>query len=172
MESSRQMLLFNILCGTNAQHQSSIAERAIQTVSNIASAMLLHTSVDWEDGVEADLCPRAVNYKTYIYNHTPKNGFAQLISFWRCSTFPSSQRFARLGISSLCSWPKVYGMFVGLSLAHVNNVPLVLNSSLVLYQHNFIWSFMTFTTFLRLEGKMSNYQTTRNNFVLTTPLLC
>ena len=62
-------------CGTNAHHQNGIAKRAIQSVLNIARAMLLHAPVYWKDGAAADLWPMAINYATYMYNLTPKNGF-------------------------------------------------------------------------------------------------
>jgi len=50
-----------------------IAERAIQTVSNIARALLLHAPMHWKNNVESDLWPMAILYAAYIYNHSPKN---------------------------------------------------------------------------------------------------
>jgi len=47
-------------CGTNAHHQNGIAERAIQTVSNITRAMRLHASMHWKNNVESDLWPMAI----------------------------------------------------------------------------------------------------------------
>jgi hypothetical protein len=32
-------------CGTNAHHQNGVAERAIQTISNMSRSMILHTSM-------------------------------------------------------------------------------------------------------------------------------
>jgi hypothetical protein len=33
------------VCGTNAHHQNGVAERAIQTISSMARAMILHASM-------------------------------------------------------------------------------------------------------------------------------
>ena len=74
MVSSRLKLLSNItehqhqlrFCGTNAHHQNGIAERAIQTVSNITRAMLLNASMHWKNNVESDLWPMAILYAAYI----------------------------------------------------------------------------------------------------------
>jgi hypothetical protein len=60
-------------CGTNAHHQNDVAEHAIQTVSNIARAMLLHASMHWNNYVKSDLWPMAILYAAYIISHTPKN---------------------------------------------------------------------------------------------------
>jgi hypothetical protein len=43
------------LCGTNAHHQNGVAERAIQTISNMARSMILHASMHWKDGIYASL---------------------------------------------------------------------------------------------------------------------
>jgi hypothetical protein len=60
-------------CGTNAHHQNGVAERAIQTISNMARAMILHASLHWKDGCNSSLWPMAVTYATHIYNNTPRN---------------------------------------------------------------------------------------------------
>jgi len=59
-------------CGAKAQHQNGVAEFAIQTVSNIARAMLLHASTHWTNNVKSDLWSMAILYAAYNYNHTPK----------------------------------------------------------------------------------------------------
>jgi hypothetical protein len=41
------------LCGTNAHHQNGVAERAIQSISNMARALILHASIHWKDGIDA-----------------------------------------------------------------------------------------------------------------------
>jgi hypothetical protein len=67
-------------CGTNAHHQNGVAERAIQTISNMTRAMILHASMilhanmHWKDGIDASLWPMAVNYAIHIYNNTPDKG--------------------------------------------------------------------------------------------------
>jgi hypothetical protein len=57
INETQQRLRF---CGTNAHHQNGVAERAIQTFSSLARAMILHASVHWKDGVDASLWPMAV----------------------------------------------------------------------------------------------------------------
>ena len=58
-------------CGTNAHHQNGVAERSIRTVSNMARAMLLHSSAHWKDGIDSSLWPMAVTYAVHVYNNTP-----------------------------------------------------------------------------------------------------
>jgi len=60
-------------CSAKAQHQNGVSEFAIQTVSNIARAMLLHASTHWTNNVKSDLWSMAILYAAYNYNHTPKN---------------------------------------------------------------------------------------------------
>jgi hypothetical protein len=62
------------LCGTNAHHQNGVAERAIQTISNMDRLMILHASMHCKDGIDASLWPQAVTYTTHVYNTTPKDG--------------------------------------------------------------------------------------------------
>jgi hypothetical protein len=54
------------LCGTNAHHQNGITERDIQSISNMVRAMILHASMHWKDGIDANLWPMAVTYTTHI----------------------------------------------------------------------------------------------------------
>jgi hypothetical protein len=61
-------------CGTHAHHQNGVAERAIQTIINMASSMILHVSMHWKNGIDATLWPRAVTYYAALYNNTPTNG--------------------------------------------------------------------------------------------------
>jgi hypothetical protein len=68
-------------CGTNAHHQSGVVERSIQTISNMARAMLLHASIHWKDGIDASLWPQSVTYAAHIYNHTPKDGVCPEVIF-------------------------------------------------------------------------------------------
>ena len=58
-------------CGANAHHKNGVAERAVQSMSNMARAMLLHASAHWKNGIDASLWPMAVGYSTYQYNHLP-----------------------------------------------------------------------------------------------------
>jgi hypothetical protein len=49
IRESHQLLRF---CGTNAHHQNGVAERAIQTISNMARAMILHACLHWKNGID------------------------------------------------------------------------------------------------------------------------
>ena len=60
-------------CGVNAHHQNGTAEQSIRTISDMARAMMLHTSIRWKNGVDATLRPMATHYATYIYNHMPNS---------------------------------------------------------------------------------------------------
>jgi hypothetical protein len=64
INETHQLMRF---CGTNAHHQSGVAERAIQTISNMARSMILITSMHWKDGIDAPLWPQAVTYVTHVY---------------------------------------------------------------------------------------------------------
>jgi hypothetical protein len=61
-------------CGTNAHHQNGVTERSIQTISNMARAMILHASIHWENGCDFLLWPMVVAYAARIHNNTPRNG--------------------------------------------------------------------------------------------------
>jgi hypothetical protein len=47
-------------CGTNAHHQNGVAERSIQTISNMARAMILHVSIHWKNGHLDGLKPSTI----------------------------------------------------------------------------------------------------------------
>jgi hypothetical protein len=58
--------------GVGAHHQNGKAERAIQTIVEKARAMMLHVSMHWPEYFDMDLWPYAIDYATFIYNHTPQ----------------------------------------------------------------------------------------------------
>jgi hypothetical protein len=68
INETQQRLRF---CGSNTHHQNGVAERAIQTVSNLARAMIFHASVHWKDAVDASLWPMAIRDAIHVYNNTP-----------------------------------------------------------------------------------------------------
>jgi hypothetical protein len=58
--------------GVGAHHQNGIAERAIQTISASARAMLIHAMIHWPGEVSLNLWPFAVEYAVYLWNLTPQ----------------------------------------------------------------------------------------------------
>jgi hypothetical protein len=140
IHETHQMMHF---CGTNAHHQNGVAERAIQTISNMARAMILHAIMHWKDGIDASLWPMAVNHAIHIlYNNTPNKGFTPSDIFtdstvprhrlldlhvWGCPVNvlgPQIQQGRKLP-----RWqPRSRrGVKLGLSLQHSSEVHLVLN---------------------------------------------
>jgi hypothetical protein len=58
--------------GTGAHHQNGVAERAIQTVTSWARAMLLHAVLHWPDQADLSLWPFALEYAVYLWNNIPR----------------------------------------------------------------------------------------------------
>jgi hypothetical protein len=58
--------------GTGAHHQNGVAERAIRTVTAMSRAMMIHMEQHWPDEANTDLWPLAMDYATWLYNHTPR----------------------------------------------------------------------------------------------------
>jgi hypothetical protein len=134
INDTHQLIRF---CGTNAHHQNGVAERAIQSISNMARFMILHASIHWKDGSDASLWPQAVTYAAHIYNNTPKDGVCPADIFtgsavprhrlvdlhvWVCPLYvldPKIQQGIKLPRRNLgprgeCSWDSVSNMPVKL----------------------------------------------------------
>ena len=130
-------------CGVNAHHQNAIAERNIRTVSETARAMLLHAAFHWKDAIDSSLWPMAVSYACYLHNHLPNSqGIAPADLF-------TGQQVPRHKLRDLHVWgspvyvldPKLQqgqklprweprarqGIFMGFSMVHSSDVPLILN---------------------------------------------
>jgi hypothetical protein len=58
------------LSGVRAHHQN-YAERNIQSIFNMARAMLIHFAMHWPQASSTDLWPFAVDQAIYIWNHLP-----------------------------------------------------------------------------------------------------
>ena len=131
------------LCGANAHHKNGVAERAVQSVSNMVRALILRASAHWKDGIDASLWPMAVTYATHLYNHLPNaQGLCPAdvftgstvphhrlkdIHVWGCPVYvldPHLQAGQKLP-----RWqPRLRrGVFMGFSNLHSSEVPLVLN---------------------------------------------
>jgi hypothetical protein len=140
IRESHHLLRF---CGTNAHHQNGVAERAIQTISNMSRAMILHACLHWKNGIDSSLWPMAVKYAAQVYNHIPKLNGVCPTDFFSGSTVPR-HRLLDLHVwgcpvyvldpnlqqgQKLLRWqPRSrQGIFMGLSTQHASEVPLVLN---------------------------------------------
>ncbi|CAJ1952569.1 unnamed protein product [Cylindrotheca closterium] len=63
--------------GVGAQHQNGAAERAIQTITTWARAMLLHQMLHWPDEADHKLWPFAMDHAVYLWNHLPREDTKQ-----------------------------------------------------------------------------------------------
>jgi len=127
----------------NGHHQNRVAERGVCMVSEMAQAMILHATLQWNMGIDSSFWPMTVSYATYLYNHLPANhGIAPANLFtgvqvpchklrhlhvWGCPVYildPTLQQGKKLP----CWEPRMrLGVFVGFSQVHATDVPLVLN---------------------------------------------
>jgi hypothetical protein len=141
VRSPRQRIRF---CGANAHQKNGIAEQAVQSVSNMACAVILHSSsAHWKGGIDSSLWPMAVTYTTHLYNHLPNaQGFCPADVFTG-STVPCHRlkdnhvRGCPIYVldphlqagQKLPRWePRSRrGVFIGFSNLHSSEAPLVLN---------------------------------------------
>jgi hypothetical protein len=139
IDETHQIMRF---CVTNAHHQNGVAERSIQTISNMARPMILHASIHWKDGIDASLWPQAVTYDTHVYNTTPKYGVCPAdiffgsavprhrlidIHVWGCPVYVLDPKIQQG--QNLPRWAprSKRGMFLGLSQQRASEVPLMLD---------------------------------------------
>jgi hypothetical protein len=87
LDSNGQFITFS---GTGAHHQNGVAERAIQTVTCWARAMLLHLILMWPDKANIALWPFALDHAVYLWNNLTNDStsLAPLEIFTR-SRFPN-----------------------------------------------------------------------------------
>ena len=57
------------LSGVGAHHQNGTAERALQTVTYWARAMMMHQLLHWPDCFNANLWPFALEHAVHLWNH-------------------------------------------------------------------------------------------------------
>eukprot|EP00957_Ditylum_brightwellii_P070883 5387202-Ditylum_brightwellii.AAC.1 len=61
------------LSGAGAVHQNAVAKKVMQTVTVMASTMLIHASMKNPAGtIAANHWPMAMDYATWVYNNIPK----------------------------------------------------------------------------------------------------
>jgi hypothetical protein len=134
------------LSAVESHHQNGVAERAICTVTERARAMLHCAILHWPDETETDLWPYALDYATWLYNHTPSSthGWApielfcgvqfncshlQRVKVWGCPTYvlsPTLQDGRKIP-----KWaPRSRrGQFLGFSTQHSSLIGLIRNPS-------------------------------------------
>ena len=65
VEHIRESTQYLRLCGMK------VVKRAVQTMSDIFRAMILHASVQWKDGIDTTFWYMNNPYDAYIYDHMP-----------------------------------------------------------------------------------------------------
>ncbi len=131
--------------GVGAHHQNGVAERAIQTITNWARAMMMHQLIHWPEQFSPDLWPFAIDQAVHIWNNLPRtdtgltplemfsgqtrptNGAIQRARVWGCPVYvldPTLQDQKKIP-----KWnPRSrLGVYLGCSPSHHNTVGRILN---------------------------------------------
>jgi hypothetical protein len=131
-------------CAVGAHHQNGIAERHIQTTVNCARAMLFHAMYRWPDVCGMELWLFAIPQAVNLANATPgttglsaaeiftgQKSCCRLEDFhtFGCPVFILEARLQQRG-ASIPKWEPHSRMaiYLGHSLDHASNVPLVLST--------------------------------------------
>ena len=132
------------LSGVGAHHENAGAERAIQTVTYMARAMMIHCHIRWPSAFCPSLWPMAVEYATWIYNHVPHEDtnlspmevfsgskidctLLRRVRVWGCPSYvldPKLQDGKKLPKWARCSRR---GQFLGFSSQHSSLVGMIRN---------------------------------------------
>jgi hypothetical protein len=138
-QALNQKLTFS---GVGAHHQNGMAEHAIQMVTNMAHANMIHASLHWPKRSLIDLLPMA--NAIWVYNKIPHNGAGlcpdELCSCMKhhashlqwCHVFGCPVYVLDPNFQDRKNFPKWdsrarQGIFVGFSTQHSTTVPLILN---------------------------------------------
>ena len=142
LDSTRQTLTFS---GVGAKHQNGVAERAIQTITSWARAMMLHSILHWPESANLELWPFAMAHAVYLWNHIPRKDikkspyelftksvmpsemYLQRQHVWGCPTYVLDPKLQ--DGKKLPKWdPRVRrGQFLGFSQQHSSTIGLILN---------------------------------------------
>jgi hypothetical protein len=132
------------LSGVGAHHQN-YAERNIQSIFNMARAMLIHFAMHWPQASSTDLWPFAVDQAIYIWNHLPDSDTKlSPIEMFTQTKFHNHHHLQNLHVfgcpvyvldptlqdaKKLPKWNRRSrrAVYLGYSSQHSNNVHLVLN---------------------------------------------
>ena len=143
-ENQRQKRTFS---GVGAHHQN-YAERNIQTIFNMARALLLHFAVHWPQMADAQLWPFAVDHAIYLWNNLPAHDDTKLcpLELFTDTLHHNHHHLQRLHVfgcpvyvldpklqdgKKLPKWERRSrrGIYLGVSKYHSTTVHLVLNPS-------------------------------------------
>ena len=131
--------------GTGAHHQNGVAERAIQTVTRWARAMLLHAVIMWPDQADLTLWPFAMEHAIYLWNNMPKKDHRtaplELFSSNKLSSYDQLRRLHVWGCPVYVLDPKLQdgkkipkwnprsrrGQYLGVSMQHSSTIGRILN---------------------------------------------
>ena len=130
--------------GIGAHHHNGIAERAIQTISSCARAMMIHAVIHNPTEMQTDLWPFAMKYAVWLWNRMPKqsSGLSPDEIFYNAKSDHEELRQAKVwgcpayvldptlqDGKSLPRWnPRSkLGQFLGRSDVHSSNVGMIRN---------------------------------------------
>ncbi|KAI2505066.1 hypothetical protein MHU86_9342 [Fragilaria crotonensis] len=142
LDSTRQTLTFS---GVGAKHQNGVAERAIQTITSWARAMMLHSILHWPESANLELWPFAMAHAVYLWNHIPRKDikkspyelftksvmpsemYLQRQHVWGCPTYVLDPKLQ--DGKKLPKWDSRVrrGQFLGFSQQHSSTIGLILN---------------------------------------------
>ena len=127
--------------GVGAHHQNGVVERAIQTVTHWARAMMMHQLLHWPSEYNPNLWALAFEHAVYIWNDLPRsrNGLSPHELFTGNKTPSSDPTLANLRVWGCPAWvldPKLQdghkipkftprsrcGMYVGSSPKHADTI--------------------------------------------------
>ena len=131
--------------GVGAHFQNGVAERAVQTITQSARAMMMHQLIHWPKAFDASLWPFAMNQAVMLWNHLPRNrgglspielftgtklphnGVIQRARVWGCPVYVLDPRLQ--DGKKLPKWNRRsrMGVNLGYSPTHSDTVGLVLN---------------------------------------------
>ena len=171
IELQEQTLNFS---GVGAHFQNGVVERAIQTVTTWARAMMMHQAQHWPEAFSEELWPYAVDQAIHLWNNLPQrrsgltpleiftgtkqpsNGAIQRARVWGCPayvldpTLQDGKKLPKWKRRSRC------GVYLGASPQHADSVGRILNLSTgaITPQYHVVYDEMFHTTFGALTETM------------------
>ena len=131
--------------GVGAHFQNGVAERAIQTVTSWARAMMLHQMRHWPEAFDESHWPFALEHAVYLWNNMPRSRSGltplELFTGTKQSTIPALSQARVWGCPVYVLDPKLQdghklpkwtkrsrlGIYLGMSPGHADSVGRILN---------------------------------------------